>query len=49
MVRMLAEEQLNDKLPYLNDITVAGYTQEERDYNGVAFLKFVSKRNLTSN
>ena len=32
---------------YLDDITVAGSTQEEHDSNVAAFLKVVSKRNLT--
>ena len=35
--------------PYFDDITVAGSTQEEHDSNVAAFLKVVSKRNLTLN
>ena len=46
---IITEEQLRDTFPYLHDITVAGSTQEEHDSNVVAFLKVVSKRNLTLN
>ena len=49
MDRIIAEEQLNYTFPYLDDITVAGSTQEEHDSNVAAFLKVVSKRNLTLN
>ena len=49
MDRIIAEEQLRDTFPYLDDITVAGSTQEEHDSNVAAFLKVVSKRNLTLN
>ena len=43
MDRIVAEEHLKDGYLYLDDITVAGYTQEEHDSNAVAFLKVVSK------
>ena len=46
---IIAEEQLKDTFLYLDDITVAGSTQEEHDSNVAAFLKVVSKRNLTLN
>ena len=46
---IIAEEQLKDIFPYFDDITVAGSTQEEHDSNVAAFLKVVSKRNLTLN
>ena len=49
MDRIIAEEQLKDTFPYLDDITVADSTQEEHDSNVAAFLKAVSKRNLTLN
>ena len=49
MARIIAEEQLRETFPYLDDITVAGSTQEEHDSNVAAFLKVVSKRNLTLN
>ena len=49
MDRIITEEQLKDTFPYLDDITVAGSTQEEHDSNVAAFLKVVSKRNLTLN
>ena len=45
MDRIVAEEQLKDTFPYLDDITVAGSNQEEHDPN----VKIVSKRNLTLN
>ena len=38
MDRIIAEEQLRDTFPYLDDITVAGSTQEEHDSNVAAFL-----------
>ena len=43
---IIAVEQLKDTFPYLDDITVAGTTQEEHDSNVAAFLKVVSKQNL---
>ena len=46
---IIAEEQLKDTFPYLDDISVAGSTQEEHASNVAAFLKVVSKRNLTLN
>ena len=46
---IIAEEQLKDAFPYLYDITVSDYTQEEHDSNVAAFLKVVSMRNLTLN
>ena len=49
MDRIIAEEQLKDTFPYLEDITVAGSTQEEHDSNVDVFLKIVSKRNITLN
>ena len=49
MDRIIAEEQLKDTFPYLDDIIVAGSTQEEHDSNVAAFLKVVSKRNLILN
>ena len=42
--RIIAEEQLKDTFPYLDDITVTGSTRKEHDSN-VA----VSKRNITLN
>ena len=45
----MSEEQLKDTFPYLDDITVAGSTLKEHDSNVAAFLKVVSKRNLTLN
>ena len=46
---IISKEQLMDTFPYLDDITVAGSTQEEHDSNVAVFLKVVSKRNLTLN
>ena len=47
--RIIAKEQLKDTFLYLDDITVTGSTQKEHDSNVAAFLKVVSKRNLTLN
>ena len=49
MDRIIAEEQLTDTFPYLDNITVAGSTLEEHDSNVAASLKVVSKRSLTLN
>ena len=46
---IIAAEQLKNTFPYLDDIIVAGSTQEEHDSNVAAFLKVVTKRNLTLN
>ena len=46
---IIAEEQLRNAFPYLDDITVVGSTQEEHDSNVTVFLKVVSKLNLTLN
>ena len=40
---IIAEKQLKDIFPYLDDITVAGSTQEEHESNVADFLKVVSK------
>ena len=48
MDRIIAE-QLKNTFPYLDDITVVSSTQEEHDSNETAFLKVMSKQNLTLN
>ena len=45
----IAEEHLMDTFHYLDVITVAGSSQEGQYSNVAAFLKVVSKRNLTLN
>ena len=49
MDKGIKEEQLKDTFPYLDDITVAGRTQEEHDSNVKAFLEVVQRRHLTLN
>ena len=49
IIIIMSEEQLKDTFPYLDDITVAGSTLKEHDSYVTAFLKVVSKRNLTLN
>lgn len=49
MDKIITEEHLAGTFPYLDDITVAGHTQEEHDTNVKAFLDVVEKLNLTLN
>ena len=49
MDKIIKEEELKDTFPYLDDITVAGRTQEEHDSNVKAFLEVVQHRHLTLN
>ena len=49
MDKIIKEEELKDTFPYLDDITVAGRTQEEHDSNVKAFLEVVQRRHLTLN
>ena len=49
MDKIIKEEELKDTFPYLDDITVAGRTQEEHDSNVKAFLEVVKRRHLTLN
>ena len=49
MDKIIKEEELKDTFPYLDDITVAGRTQEEHDSNVMAFLEVVQRRHLTLN
>ena len=37
MIKMVDKENLTEKYPYLNDVTVAGNTLEELDKNGKQF------------
>ncbi len=45
----LVDEDLKDTFPYLDNITVAGSTQDEHDENVKKFLEVVRKRKLTLN
>ena len=47
--KIINQEQLKDTFPYLDDITVAGRTQEEHDSNVKAFLEVVQRIHLTLN
>lgn len=49
MDKLVKEEGLQGSFPYLDNITIAGHTQEEHDRNVRHFLEVVSKRNLTLN
>ena len=49
MGKIIKEEQLKDSLPYLDDMTVAGRTQEEHNSNVKAFIEVVQRRHLTLN
>lgn len=47
--KIVEDEGLKDTFPYLDNITVAGKTQEEHDDNVKKFLAVVKKKNLTLN
>ena len=49
MDKIAKEEKLTQIFPYLNDITIAGKTEEQHDHNVQKFLKPSKKRNLTFN
>ena len=49
MDKIIEEEKLMDTFSYLDDITVAGHTQEEHDTNVAAFMEVIHRRNLTLN
>ena len=49
MDKIIKEEKLMDTFSYLDDITVAGHTQEEHDTNVAAFMEVIHRRNLTLN
>ena len=47
--RFIENENLNDTFPYLDNVTVAGRTQEEHDLNVKAFLEAISRNYFTLN
>ena len=49
MDKLVTDECLKDTFPYLDDITVAGRTQEEHDANVKAFYDVVHRHKLTLN
>ena len=49
MDKMVEEENLQGAFPYLDNITIAGHTQEEHDKNVESFLRVVKQRLLTLN
>jgi len=49
MDKMVADEVLSGTFPYLDNITVAGRTQEEHDRNVKSFLGAINRRNMTLN
>ncbi|XP_066979054.1 uncharacterized protein [Macrobrachium rosenbergii] len=49
MDKLVEDEGLKDTFPYLDNITVAGSTQEEHDSNVKKFLEVIQKRKLTLN
>ncbi|XP_063888888.1 uncharacterized protein LOC135115803 [Scylla paramamosain] len=49
MDKLVEDEDLKDTFPYLDNITVAGSTQDEYDENVKKFLEVARKRKLTLN
>ena len=49
MDKIIEVEKLMNTFSYLDDITVAGHTQEEQDANVAAFMQVIHRRNLTLN
>ncbi|XP_064115027.1 uncharacterized protein LOC135221134 [Macrobrachium nipponense] len=49
MDKLVKEENLQGAFPYLDNITIAGHTQEQHDQNVQHFLEVINKRNLTLN
>ncbi|XP_064080604.1 uncharacterized protein LOC135197465 [Macrobrachium nipponense] len=49
MDKLEKEENLQGAFPYLDNITIAGHTQEQHDQNVQCFLEVINKRNLTLN
>ena len=49
MDKMVEEDGLKDTYPYLDNITIAGHSQEEHDYNVKCFIESLKKRNFTLN
>ena len=49
MDKLVSEENLKDTFPYLDNVTIAGHTQEEHDSNVEKFLHIVKQRNFTLN
>ncbi|XP_076033649.1 uncharacterized protein LOC143020786 [Oratosquilla oratoria] len=49
MDKLVKEENLQCTFPYLDNITIAGRTQEEHDRNVQHFLEVIHNRNLTLN
>ncbi|XP_076052612.1 uncharacterized protein LOC143032026 [Oratosquilla oratoria] len=47
MDKLVGDEGLKDTFPYLDNITVAGSTQDEHDSNVKKFLEVIQKRKLT--
>ncbi|XP_068215913.1 uncharacterized protein [Palaemon carinicauda] len=47
MDNLVKEENLQGAFPYLDNITIAGHTQEKHDQNVQRFLEVINKRNLT--
>ena len=47
MDKLLLDESLKDTFPYLDNITVAGRTQEERDFNVKQLSDALQRRNWT--
>ncbi|XP_064122410.1 uncharacterized protein LOC135226625 [Macrobrachium nipponense] len=49
MDKLVKEENLQGAFQYLDNITIAGHTQEQHDQNVQHFLEVINKRNLTLN
>ena len=49
MDKLVEEEGLQNTFPYIDNITIAGHTQEEHDRNVSKFMEVISRRKLTLN
>lgn len=49
MDKLVKEENLQGAFPYLDNMTIAGHTQEEHDRNVQHFLDVITKKNRTLN
>ncbi|XP_068245380.1 uncharacterized protein [Palaemon carinicauda] len=49
MDKLVKEENLQGAFPYLDNISIAGHTQEQHDQKVQWFLEVINKRNITLN
>ena len=46
---VVTQEGLKNTFPYLDNVTVAGFDQDDHDKNVAAFLEMIKRRNITLN